>query len=124
MVGTRRLARGELETLVLQVLWERDGWLTPGDVHDALDRTHPVAYTTVMTILVRLEGKGLLERRRSGRAYEYRPTESRDELAARRMAEILDSAGDTSAALTHFVQGIDAADARALRRILDRKDRR
>lgn len=124
MVGKGRLARGELEALVMDVCWSSDESLTPGEVHERLAVAHPVAYTTVMTILVRLEAKGTLERKRVGRAYAYRPTATREVMAARRMAEILESAGDASAALTHFVEGIDASDARALRRILDRKGRR
>lgn len=41
-----------------------------------------LAYTTVMTTLDRLFKKGLLERRRSGRAFRYAPHTSREALAA------------------------------------------
>jgi predicted transcriptional regulator len=49
---------GELERAVMDVLWDQGGWLTPGEVHQRLG--DPVlAYTTVMTILVRLWRNGV-----------------------------------------------------------------
>ena len=42
---------GELEAAVMSVLWDRGGWLTPGEVHEALGPQRKLAYTTVMTIL-------------------------------------------------------------------------
>src|SRR5713226_9604234 len=110
MQTSRRCARvakaqmGELEAEVMDVLWDRGGWLTPGEVHAALARRGELAYTTVMTILVRLWQKGRLERERDGRAYAYRPTASREETAGTRMGEVLVAAGDRPAALGYFLK--------------------
>src|SRR5258708_20441407 len=60
---------GELESAVMDVVWDRGGWLTPGEVHEVLAAERPLAYTTVMTILVRLWQKGRLRRQRDRRAY-------------------------------------------------------
>jgi predicted transcriptional regulator len=117
------MARGELEALVMGVLWDHEDALTPGDVHDLIRRQHPVAYTTVMTILVRLWHKGLTERQRKGRAFAYQPVFTRDEWAAGRMQEFLAEAGDRSAALTHFVSSMNGKELGQLRKILDRRRR-
>ena len=109
---------GELEAAVMRVLWDRGGWLTPGEVHEILARERPLAYTTVMTILVRLCEKGQLERQRDGRAYAYHPVKSREEYAAARMGQLLASAGDRSVALNRFLDTIDPADRAQLRRLL------
>ena len=109
---------GELEAAVMNLLWEHGDWQTPGDVHGRLEPTHPLAYTTVMTILVRLWRKGRLERYKTGRAYSYRPTLTRDEDAARRMGEVLGSLGDHAGALNRFVETLDAGDRAQLRRLL------
>jgi predicted transcriptional regulator len=111
-----RLPNGELEALVMDVLWDHGGWLVPGDVVTALEPRHPLAYTTAMTILVRLWDKGMVERRRSGRAFAYHPVASREEWAAARMREFLETAGDGTAALSHFVAGLDRAQLGQLRR--------
>ena len=118
-----KLPMGELEARVMDVLWDADDWLTPGAVRAAL-RRHRVAYTTVMTILVRLCEKGRVERRRAGRAYEYLPTSGRDEFAADRMRTILETAGDRSAALSHFLEALAPGDRVRLRRMLESHRRR
>jgi predicted transcriptional regulator len=112
---TRR-ANGALETDILGVLWDRDGPLTPGEVRDALGGG--LAYTTVMTVLTRLFEKSLVTRTPQGRAFAYSPTQSRSELAAQRMSEILADAGDRAGALTGFVGGLSKRDADLLRRII------
>ena len=106
-------------------LWDADGWMTPRDVHVAITTVRrPLAYTTVMTILVRLLNKGMLERQNAGRAFEYRPVASRDEWAAQRMHDVLESSGDRLLTLNHFVDSISAKEATQLRRVLDTRKRR
>lgn len=100
-----RRPRGELENLVLGVLWDAPDWMSPQDVNDALDET--LAYTTVTTVLTRLGAKGTVERRAAGRGYVYRPVTSREEHAAARMGELLASAGDSTATLSRFVEALD-----------------
>jgi predicted transcriptional regulator len=82
-----------------------------------------VAYTTAMTILVRLWKKGMVERRRAGRAFAYHPVLSRDEWAAERMHEFLDTAGDHTAALSHFVASLDTRQLGQLRRAVQPRRR-
>ena len=53
----------------MDVLWDTSGWLTPGEVHEVLSTRREIAYTTAMTVLTNLWEKGVLERRRDGRAY-------------------------------------------------------
>jgi predicted transcriptional regulator len=115
---------GELEAAVMDALWNHGGWMTPGEVHDVLVDDHPLAYTTFMTVLVRLWEKGRLERQRDGRAYAYHAIETRDEYAARRMQELLATAGDRSATLTHFLGSLKEAERTQLRRLLARRGRR
>jgi predicted transcriptional regulator len=113
-----RLARGELESRVMDALWAHEDWMTPAEVQAKVRRRPPLAYTTVLTILVRLWEKGMLERVRQGRAFAYRPVRGRNEHAAQRMREILATADDRAAALGHFADDITASEARQLRRAL------
>ena len=118
-----RLAMGELEAAVMDVLWDRGGWSTPGEVHQVLGHHHPVAYTTVMTILVRLWQKGRLERERDGRAFAYHPILSREEAAADSMQELLGVSRDRSVVLSHFLNTLTPSDRAQLRRLLKGKRR-
>lgn len=121
----KRLPRGELEARVMDVLWGAGDWMTPRGVQQTITTARrPLAYTTVMTILVRLWQKGMLERRSAGRAFEYRPVSSRDEWAARRMQDVLENSGDRLLTLHHFVQSISAKEATQLRRVLEQRKKR
>jgi Penicillinase repressor len=61
-----------------------------------------LAYTTVVTILSRLHAKGVLDRRKTGRAFVYRPVADEPGLAARRPAQMLDAEPDREAVLARF----------------------
>src|SRR5262245_42105094 len=68
---------GTLELGVLEVMWGRKA---ESSVRDVLDSFPNAAYTTVMTTMERLHRKGVLERRKDGRAFLYRPVSSRAEM--------------------------------------------
>src|SRR5215471_10175445 len=113
---TGRRAAGELEAAVLAVLQAAGSPLSPGEVRDRLGGD--LAYTTVVTILSRLHGKGVLDRRKAGRAFLYAPVADEPGLAARRMAQMLDAEPDREAVLARFVSGLSGQDEELLRRML------
>lgn len=116
----RSRGRGELEDAVLTALHAAPEARTAGEVREDLggDAGEELAYTTVLTILVRLHRKGIVERERRGRAYAYRPVSDEAGLAARRMREVLDERADRDAVLARFVGDLSDDDERALRRLL------
>lgn len=63
---------GPLEQRVMARLWQA-GPQAVGEVVEALNGSadRQLAYTTVMTILVRLHEKGLVTRQKDGRQYRY-----------------------------------------------------
>ena len=63
---------GPLEQRVMARLWQA-GPQAVGEVMEALNGStdRQLAYTTVMTILVRLNEKGLVTRQKDGRQYRY-----------------------------------------------------
>lgn len=116
-MGRRRM--GELEAEVMGVLWDADAWLTPRQVGEQLTGRPAVAYSTVMTILRRLWGKGALQRRRQGKAFAYHPLRERAQHTAERMVALLDASRDSEVALSHFLAGLDARDRDQLCLLLD-----
>lgn len=102
----------------MEVAWDRGGWLTTREVLETLSGERRLAYTTVMTILVRLWKKGFLERRKDGRAFAYHPISTREQWTARRMGELLSVADNRAAALSHFVSDMTKSDVDQLRRLL------
>lgn len=79
-------ALGPLEVTVMELLWSRG----ESSVHDVVQGlARPLAYTTVMTTMDRLYKKGLLVRRKGGRAYFYSPRETRGEWERGRAGELV-----------------------------------
>jgi predicted transcriptional regulator len=116
MYMTRR-PDGALENDVLRVLWQADRPLLPGEINELLDAGY--AYTSIATILTRLQAKGLVTRAPAGRAYAYEATVDEPDLAVRRIGELLDSASDRSLVLSRFIGGLPTREAKALRAMLD-----
>jgi predicted transcriptional regulator len=114
--GMNRL--GELERAIMEVLWLAPDPMTVRQVSDCLtDRD--LAHTTVMTVLDRLAKKGFVRRQRAGRAWRYRPAESREAYVAELMLTALDQTGDRQAALTRFANSVSGSEAAALRAALE-----
>lgn len=101
---------------MLGVLHAAGSALTPGEVRDRLGGG--LAYSTVVTIMSRLHGKGVLSRVKTGRAYAYVPVADEPGLAARRMRGVLEAEGDREAVLARFVSGLTSTDEDMLRRML------
>lgn len=101
----------------MNALWAADQPLTARDVQDALAE-RGLATTTVLTVLTRLERKGLVARAKEGRSHRYRPTASREDHIAALMRDVLDGAPDRGAALARFLGSVPSRDRDTLRDLL------
>lgn len=81
-----RLTAAELKCM--RALWF-EGAKTVRDVHRVLQPDHPLAYTTVLTVMDRLTRKGFLARTRRGRAHYFLPRCSFEESRSRAVAELI-----------------------------------
>jgi predicted transcriptional regulator len=94
---------GPLERRVMERLWT-GGPQTVGDILHALNSAsdRPLAYTTVMTILVRLHEKGYVSRIQAGRTYTYDAAMDEPSLAAtvgrRELSRLIERYGAASVA--------------------------
>jgi BlaI family penicillinase repressor len=80
------LTKQELQ--IMKVVWDR-GTATVRDVYETMTRKKATAYTTVLTLMGILEGKGALSHSRSGRAYVYRPLLSRQQATRNQVHDLL-----------------------------------
>jgi len=79
---------GALEREVMALVWSH-GEISVRDACVQLGST--IAYTTVMTTMDRLFKKGLLARRKVGRAFLYRASATREEMEGAVAAELVQS---------------------------------
>jgi predicted transcriptional regulator len=111
---------GDLESVIMHMVWDHDGPVTVRDLFDELSRERSIAYTTVMSTMDNLHRKGWLEREKEGKAYRYAATASREEYSARLMREALAAGGDTETVLSHFVAQIGDPESEVLRSVVRR----
>ncbi|MGQ0569229.1 MAG: BlaI/MecI/CopY family transcriptional regulator, partial [Armatimonadota bacterium] len=118
--GIRKVL-GDLETEIMELVWKRPAGegTTVRDVLEALSQRRHIAYTTVMTTMVRLARKNLLRVKKQGAAYVYSPALTQDEFVSRVAGRILEDllvgfTGETIAKLKSLADPRVAARARHL----------
>jgi BlaI family transcriptional regulator, penicillinase repressor len=92
-----------LELECLSALWPM-GEGTVRDIHRQLSVARPRAYTTVLTIMDRLAQKGIVARRKVGRAFRYQANLSAEEARLKAVEKIVAGffAGSADALAAHL----------------------
>lgn len=113
---------GELESSVMEIVWAEPG-LSVREVTDRLARTRTRAYTTVMTTLDRLHGKGVLARTKDGLAWRYEalltPAGLEQAIADQLVSELLQAHGEVGLAAFVDAAGTDEALLNRLAELVD-----
>lgn len=112
---------GDLQLAIMRVLWER-GEASVAEAHEALLAARGLAPTTIATMLVKMEKKGVVAHRREGRRFVYRPTITEAEATRSMVDELTEKLflGDRAALVSHLISEheIGAADLAEIRRRL------
>ena len=118
---------GERELDIMRALWRLER-ATVGEVQEALRAEgHDVAYTSVQTMLNRLEAKGRVARDTSGKAHRYRPRLKEPAAAGSAVRSLIDRffGGSAEALATHLVErNMDAETLDRLQAAIDEQRRR
>lgn len=114
---------GELEQLVMNIVWS-EGCATVRCVFKQIKAKRDIAYTTIMTTMDRLAKKNILKRSKIGKAYEYTPAFSCEELNTKTSQKIVDQLvqnyGDL--AIAQFIDVIDNTSPKKLQELKRRLD--
>jgi predicted transcriptional regulator len=99
-----------LELECLSALWPM-GEGTVRDIHRELTAARPRAYTTVLTIMDRLSQKGIVTRRKVGRAFRYQANLSANEARVKAVEKIVEGffQGSADALAAHLAARGSAA---------------
>jgi BlaI family transcriptional regulator, penicillinase repressor len=102
---------------VMRVFWEHDE-ATVADLQVLLGVEPPLAYSTVATVLSRMEKKGLVTHRCENRVYYYRAAVSEDRAGQTLVGEFVERIFDGSPSeLVNHLLDSDQVDAKELQRI-------
>ena len=115
---------GQLQKAVMEVLW-KTGDAGVQAVRDQLDRGNDLAYTTVLSVLQKLEKLGWVKRRREGRSHVYRAARTRDQEGVRSVRRIVKDVfgGDRLRLFQHLIddEKLTVDEMNALRDMIARK---
>ena len=96
-----------LELDCLNTLWPM-GQGTVREIRDRLAERLPRAYTTIMTTMERLTHKGIVERKKSGRAFVYHANLTAEEARAQALGHVIDKFfGGSKEALVAQLTGVN-----------------
>lgn len=95
---------GDLQLAIMRVLWGR-GESTVADVHEALADERGLALTTIATMLMKMEKKGVVQHRAEGRRFIYRPKVSEDQVRRSMVGDLTAQlfGGDVTALVSHLL---------------------
>ena len=95
---------GDLQLRIMKVLWTRRQ-ATVAEVHAQLDGGFSLAYTTMATMLRKMENRGLVRHRVDGRTFVYRPVVAEDAVTRRMADDLLDRvfAGSLADMVSHLL---------------------
>lgn len=119
----RRLPDAELE--VMQAVWACEAPVARADIDAKLKDTHPMALTTLLTVLTRLADKGFLRIEKQGRSARYIPLVRREEYLAQQSRRFLDKlCGGSLPAFAAALcdSGLSRQELAELRRLLERDE--
>ena len=113
------------ELTIMKVVWRLET-PTVRAVYEALRKTRPIAYTTVMTMMNVLEDKGYLEKNSNGRAHVYTPTRPRHQVVGAMVRDFVDRVfdGASSSLLLHLARDsrLSERQLKAVQRIIEEMD--
>lgn len=117
---------GDLQLRVLKVLWRR-GPASVAEVHQSLGPPC-LAYTTVATMLRKMEARGLVRHKEQGRRFIYEAAVTAEEVSRRTTADLVDRlfGGSLAEAVCHLLETRDVTpeELERLERLIQERKRR
>jgi predicted transcriptional regulator len=112
---------------IMQVLWAR-GEATVAEVQAALDLERPLAYSTVATVMSRMERRGLITHRDEGRVFHYRPVVSEGGIGRSMVGELVERifGGSPADLVSHLLDTgqVDAGELDRIKRLVRQHEAR
>jgi BlaI family transcriptional regulator, penicillinase repressor len=121
MPNDKSIQLSAIQLAVMRALWET-GAATTAAVHERMGKPRSLAYTTVATLLNRLEKRGLVISRKDTRERVFEPVVTEAEVKRRMVSDLVANLfrGDPRALVSQLVsdEEIDEGDLDTVRRML------
>jgi BlaI family penicillinase repressor len=118
---------GRMQLQIMQVLWDR-GRANAREITLALNKTEPVAHSTVQTLLRQLEAKGAVRHEEQDRTFVFFPELDQDQVKRAATRDLLDRVfgGHAGGLVAHLLEHetLSRDELEELRRLIDQKRRK
>lgn len=107
---SRKHHLASLQLAIMEILWKR-GEATVAEVRDELAENRPLAYTTVGTMLAKMEHNGQVTHRSAGRVNIYRPVVEREQVQRSMVGDLASRlfGGDVTEMVSHLLDNSDVS---------------
>jgi BlaI family transcriptional regulator, penicillinase repressor len=126
MSEPRAYRLGDLQLRIMKVLW-KSAPLGVAEVQERLDG-EPLAYTTVATMLRKMEDRGLVRHAQQQRRFVYEPTVSAEEVTRSMSADLVDRLfeGSLAETVSHLLETreVSPREIARLERLIEEHKRR
>jgi len=113
----------DLQLAVMRALWDA-GKATTAELHNSAGKPRDLAYTTISTILTRLEKRGLVKSAKDQNERVFQALVTEGEVAKSMVSSLVDTLfrGDSNALVSHLVKEkeIDRDDLETLRKLMSK----
>jgi BlaI family transcriptional regulator, penicillinase repressor len=111
----------DVQLVLMRSLWDA-GRATTAEMHDRVGKPRSLAYTTVATLLTRLEKRGLVKSVKDQGERVFRPMVTESEVTRSMVSSLVATLfrGDPSALVSHLVKekDLDKDDIEAVRKLM------
>lgn len=115
-----------LQLTVMRVLWKK-GRATVAEVQESLPADRPLAYSTLATILKRLEDRGVVRHVSEGRTYVFEPAVAADQAGPSIVSDLVEHvfAGRPSELVSHLLDAgeVDSAELARIRALIEQHEK-
>jgi predicted transcriptional regulator len=124
MSAMKRFRLGQLQLKIMKVLWEH-GPASVADVQAGLPDGASLAYTTVATMLRKMEGRGLVRHKSEGRRFVYRAAVEPEAVSRTMVDDLIDRVfgGSLTDAVSHLldIRDVSRDELRELERLIQQR---
>ena len=118
---------GRVQLLIMQVLWDKRR-ATARDITDAINRSEPIAHSTVQTLLRGLEEKGSVAHETDGRTFVFYPLVEEDKFKQSATSDLVERVFGGSAAnlVAHLLKddNVSRQEISEIRKLINRRGKK
>lgn len=118
---------GQVQLKIVQLLWKLKR-ATARELTEELNKTEPIAHSTVQTLLRQLEGKGSVGHEQDGRTFYFFPLVKEEKVKKSAARELIENVfdGSVSGLVSYLLENerVPAEEIAEIRKLLENKSKR